>query len=46
MPQHLHISALSFLVVALYIVVFGVVWRTVSTRYSDTNIGKGMSFIF
>lgn len=46
MPNHLHISALNFLVVALYIIVFGIVWRTISTRYSDTTIGKAMSVIY
>lgn len=46
MPNHLHISALNFLVVALYIIIFGIVWRTISTRCSDTPIGKAMSVIY
>jgi hypothetical protein len=44
--DHVHVSALSFLIVALYIIVFGIVWRFVSTRYSDTAVGKAMSVIF
>lgn len=46
MTSHVHISALSFLVVALYIVIFGIVWRTVSARFSDTSFGKAMSIIY
>lgn len=46
MPNHLHISALNFLVFALYLIVFGITWRTLSSRYSDTTIGKAMSVIF
>lgn len=44
--DHLHVSALSFLIVALYIIIFGIAWRFLSTRYSDTNVGKAMSVIF
>lgn len=44
--DHVHVSALSFLIVALYVIIFGIVWRFVSTRYSDTNVGKAMSVIY
>lgn len=46
MPEHLHISALNFLIVALYIIIFGIAWRTISTRYSETSLGKAMSVIY
>lgn len=46
MSSHVHISALSFLIVALYVIIFGIIWRTVSARFSESNIGKAMSTIF
>lgn len=44
--DHVHVSALSFLIVALYIIIFGIVWRFIATRNSDNNVGKAMSVIF
>lgn len=46
MGNHVHISALAFLTVALFIIMFGVAWRTVATRYSDTAVGKAMAYIY
>lgn len=46
MPNHLHISALSFLIVALYIVMFGIMWRLISGWCADKPIGKAMAAIY
>lgn len=43
--MHVHASALDFLVVAAYVIIFGFVWRTLSARLSDSPIGQGMSTI-
>jgi hypothetical protein len=46
MGNHVHVSALSFLIVALYIIVFGITWRFLSTKFSDSPVGKAMGVIF
>lgn len=44
--DHVHISALTFLIIALYVIIFGIVWRVISTRFADTTVGKAMSVIY
>lgn len=46
MGSHVHVSALSFLITALYIIIFGILWRLISARYSETSFGKAMSVIY
>ena len=44
--MHLHASALDFLVIAAYLIIFGFLWRYVSARYADKPLGQAMSTIF
>jgi hypothetical protein len=44
--MNLHVSVLGFLTTALYIIIFGFLWRWASARWSDTPLGKAMGVIF
>jgi hypothetical protein len=43
---HVHVDVLDFLTVALYVIIFGFVWRTLSARMADRPLGQAMSFIY
>lgn len=45
MTNHLHVSALDFLVFAAYSIVFGFLWRYLATRWAENPAGKAMAFI-
>lgn len=42
------VSALSFVVLACYIIIFGFLWRTAAAQLaaSDHPVGKAMAYIF
>jgi len=44
--MNLHVSVLGFMTTACYIIIFGFLWRWLSTKYSDTPLGKAMGVIF
>lgn len=46
MPQHIHASAMSFLITAAFIILFGFLWRSLSAQWSDNSVGKAMAFIY
>jgi hypothetical protein len=48
MNQHVHVSAMSALIVFLYIIVFGLLWRAASAALTakDSPVGKAMAFIY
>lgn len=46
MAGHVHVSFLSFLVTALYIILFGMMWRWTAAKLSQKPIGQAMAVIF
>jgi hypothetical protein len=44
--MNLDVSVLGFLRTAMYIIMFGFLWRYISARQSQTPVGKAMSFIY
>lgn len=44
--MHVHVSPVEFLSVALYLVIFGFLWRTLAARWSEKPIGQAMAFIY
>lgn len=44
--MNLNVSVLGFLTTAFYIVVFGFVWRFLSTKLADTPLGKAMGVLY
>lgn len=38
-------SALNFLIVAAFVVIFGFLWRSLAARLADTPTGQAMAFI-
>lgn len=40
------VSAVGFLVVACYIIIFGFLWRAAASKLADHPVGKAMSVIF
>lgn len=46
MHGHIHVSFISFLVTALYIIVFGLVWRWAASKWSQKPIGQAMAVIY
>lgn len=43
--MHVHVSALDALVVGAYLVIWLYVLRLIAIRYSDSSLGKALSFI-
>lgn len=43
--MHVHASALDFLVVGAYLVIFSFLWRQIAGRFADRPIGKAMGAI-
>lgn len=39
-------SALNFLIVAAYIIIFGFMWRTLAAKWSERPVGQGMAYVF
>lgn len=44
--MHVHVSAVEFLTVAAYVVIFGFLWRTLAARWADKPVGAAMAYIF
>lgn len=43
--MHVHVSALSFLVTAAYIIIFAALWRWIAARNSQNPVGQAMAAI-
>ena len=39
-------SALNFLIVAAFVIIFGFLWRALAARYSDTAFGQAAAVIY
>lgn len=39
-------SALNFVIVACFIVIFGMLWRALAARTSESSLGQAMATIF
>lgn len=39
-------SALNFLIVAAFVIIFGFLWRSLAARLSDSPVGQAMAFVF
>lgn len=44
--MHVHVSPVEFLTTAAFIVIFGFLWRSLSARWADNNVGQAMAFIY
>jgi hypothetical protein len=44
--MHVHASFLSFMALALQLIIFGFLWRAAAFRLADTPVGKAMAFIY
>lgn len=44
--MHVHVSALEFVIFALYLIIFGAAWRWVAAKNSENSIGQAMAFIY
>lgn len=44
--MHVHVSFLSFVETACYIIIFGFLWRAFAAKWSDRPIGQAMATIF
>lgn len=44
--MHVHVSAISFLITALYVIIFGFIWRALSMKWHENAVGKAMAVIF
>lgn len=42
----MHIGVPEFFSTALYIIIFGFLWRSLAAKWSDNSVGKAMAFIF
>lgn len=39
-------SALNFLIVSAYIIIFGFMWRALAARWADKPIGQAMAYAY
>lgn len=46
MGSHVHVSFVSFLITALYVIIFGLLWRWGAAKLSQKEIGKAMAVIY
>lgn len=44
--MNLNVSVLGFLTTGFYIIIFGFVWRWLSTKLSETPLGKAMGTLY
>lgn len=46
--KHVHISAVTFAVVALYVIIFGFLWRIAAAKLAEKGspFGDAMGFIY
>lgn len=50
--MHIHVSAIEFLIVAAYVVIFGFLWRAAAAKLGSSDsesvstVGKAMSTIY
>lgn len=44
--MHVHVSPIEFLTNACYVIIFGFLWRSLASRWSDNPWGQAMAFIF
>lgn len=43
--MHIHVSVIDGLIIGAYFVIWSYLLRLVAARYSDTSLGKALSFI-
>lgn len=43
--MHVHASALDFLIIGAYMVIFSFIWRLIAARLSDSAFGKAMGAV-
>lgn len=46
MNPHVHIGAMEVFEFALILIIVGFVFRTISTKYSDSAIGQALAYIY
>jgi hypothetical protein len=46
MSYHVHIGLIHALIVWMYILIIGPLWRYAASHFSDTAIGKAMAYIY
>lgn len=46
MSNHVHVSALSAVIIFCYLIIFGFIWRTLSMRFAESPWGKAMAVIY
>lgn len=44
--MQIHASSVGFLITAAYIIIFGFIWRFISTKYHETTLGQAMGVIY
>lgn len=44
--MHVHASALDFLIVAAYTLIFSFLWRMTAARCSESALGKAMAAVY
>jgi hypothetical protein len=44
--MQIRVSALDFVVVGCYVIIFGFLWRSLAAKLADKPIGKAMAYIF
>jgi hypothetical protein len=45
MTNHVHVSALGFLITAAYVIILQFFWRLAAARWADRPIGKALAFL-
>jgi len=44
--MHVHASALDFLIVGAYTLIFSFLWRLLAARCSESALGQGMAAVY
>jgi hypothetical protein len=44
--MHVHAGLMEALTTFAYIIIFGFFWRTLTIKWADKPIGKGMAYIY
>lgn len=43
--MHIHLGAMDFIIVMLYVLIGSYIWRSISLHLSDTPFGQAMAYI-
>lgn len=44
--MHLHIGTVDFVPLAMFLIIFGFLWRSLSAHLADRPIGQAMAYIY